>query len=263
MSNLAQSFYQFLTYYEASQLSCGVILAKCKNLTKELLENVKQDLEKDRPNVAAQFVYDQSKNILGVILDEQKLGDTHFYCLLVKEHLLKRSLLAGSLMVASFPESAESAGQMLMRMIQEMKEPGGFGEIMIYDRHFEGRADEAARILLVNHDETVTEFLRIFLQRKGYHVFVASDGMDGVNKFQEVTPDLVITDLNLPIINGYQLIERIKETADSEHPSKIVVLTDRRLEEDVSKSFALGASDYISKPFSPIELEARVKRLIS
>lgn len=263
MSTLVQTFYQFLTNHEASQLSCGVILAKCKNFSKELLENMKIDLKKDRPTVAAQYVYDQSKGILGIILKEQKLGDTHFHCLLVKDYLLQRNALAGSLLVASFPESTDSAARMLMRMIQETKESGSLGEIKIFDEQSENSMGETTSILLVNNDETVTEFLRIYFQRKGYHVHVASDGMDGVNKFREVAPDLVITDLNLPIMNGYQLMERIKHHVQSERSSKIVVLTDKRLEEDVSKSFALGASDYITKPFSPVELEARVKRLIS
>ncbi|WP_246009304.1 response regulator transcription factor [Brevibacillus fluminis] len=261
LSSLVQSFYQFLTHCEENRLSCGAILARCKNFSKELLDTMRFDLEKERPTVVAQYVFDASKGILGVIVEGQKLSDTHFHCLLVKDYLLQRNLLGGSLLVASFPESAETASEMLIRMIQEIKEPGVLGAIKIYDHRIEERQEEAASILLINNDETVTEFLRIYLQRKGYQVHVACDGMDGVNKYQEVTPDLVITDLNLPIMNGYQIMERIRNEA--KQASKIVVLTDKRLEEDVSKSFAMGASDYITKPFSPTELEARVKRLIS
>lgn len=263
MSRLVHAFYQFLTYYEESRLPCGAILAMCKNFSKDLLDIMRYDLEKERPDVKAQYVYDQSKGIMGVMLDGQKLGDTHFHCLLVKEYLLQRNLLGGGLLVASFPESADSASNMLIKMVQEIKETGEPGEIKIYDHRIEQKEEDAARILLVNSDETVTEFLRIYFQRKGYQVHVARNGMDGVNMFQEVTPDLVITDLNLPIMNGYQLMERIKHQPIRDGNSKIVVLTDKRLEEDVSKSFALGASDYITKPFSPAELEARVKRLIS
>jgi two-component system, OmpR family, response regulator len=147
-------------------------------------------------------------------------------------------------------------------MLHEVKELTSFGEIKLFDQGSAGKDEGAASILLVNHDETVNEFLSIYLQRKGYQVTVANDGVDGVQKYHEMTPDLVITDLNLPIMNGYQLIEKIKHP-EAVRDSKIVVLTDKKLEEDVKKSFALGASDYITKPFSPVELAARVKRLIS
>ncbi|MCI4601742.1 response regulator, partial [Escherichia coli] len=156
-----------------------------------------------------------------------------FYALRVKDYLQEHKLLAGSLLIASFPESSRSSGQMLMRMIQEMREPDAHGEIKIYEQN-PAQKEGPASILLVNHDETVNEFLSIYFQRKGYLVTVANDGMDGMEKYQEVAPDLVITDLNLPILNGYQLMEKIKDISAS--MSKIMVLTDKRLEEDVQKS---------------------------
>ncbi|KQL48330.1 histidine kinase [Brevibacillus choshinensis] len=262
MSNLVPAFYQLLGEMEASQTSCGVILVTCKNLSKEGLEAIKVAFETDTPDVTAHYEYDKTKNILGVGLEGQKLSDTHFHALRVKDYLLEKHLLSGSMLIASFPESSRSSRQMLMRMMQDIKELEGFGEIHIYDPVTADGQEDQTSILLVNSDQTVNEFLTIYLQRKGYQVNVASDGMEGMQKFQEMMPDLVITDLNLPVINGYQLMERIKRT-EKDYTSKIVILTDKRLEEDVQKSFALGASDYITKPFSPVELEARVKRLIS
>ncbi|NQF14789.1 response regulator transcription factor [Brevibacillus sp. HB1.3] len=263
MSNLVPVFYEHLSKMEEKQLACGVILAACKNLTKESMELIKQDLgtsSGDGSEIALHYAYDKNKQLFGILLEGQKLSNTHFYALRVKDYLQEHKLLAGSLLIASFPESSRSSGQMLMRMIQEMREPGVHGEIKIYEQN-PAQREEPASILLVNHDETVNEFLSIYFQRKGYLVTVANDGMDGMEKYQEVAPDLVITDLNLPILNGYQLMEKIKHISAS--MSKIMVLTDKRLEEDVQKSFAMGASDYITKPFSPVELEARVKRLIS
>jgi two-component system OmpR family response regulator len=262
MSNLVPVFYELLRKMEASRMSCGVILADCKNLSKDWLETMKRDLEQTISGITAHYSHDKNKNLFGVLLEQQTLSDTHFHSLLLKDYLMNRNLLSGSLLIASFPESFKSSGQMLMRMIQDMKDCERVGEIKIYDHQDWDRETEAATILLVNHDRTVNEFLSIYLERKGYQVAVAHDGMDGVQKFREIHPDLVITDLNLPIMNGYQLMEHIKQL-ESEGISKIVVLTDKRLEEDVQKSFALGASDYITKPFSPVELEARVKRLIS
>ncbi|WNC16206.1 response regulator [Brevibacillus brevis] len=256
MSNLRAAFQQRLSQLEANRTSCGVILAACSNFSKEELEAMRKHFEQSAPAITTHYAFDGT-GIVGVLLEQQKLGDTHFHALLVKEYLLDRRLLSGSLLIASFPDGARDTGQTLMKMTQDIRQLERLGEIHIYDRE-----REQASILLVNPDETVNEFLSIYLQRKGYRVIVASDGMEGVQKYQEVGPDLVITDLNLPVINGYQLMERIKH-AGSERYSKIVVLTDKRLEEDVQKSFALGASDYITKPFSPVELEARVKRLIS
>ncbi|MGK5509371.1 response regulator transcription factor [Brevibacillus formosus] len=263
MSNLVPVFYEHLGKMEEKQLACGVILVACKTLTKESMELIKQDLgtsSGDGFEIALHYAYDKNKQLFGILLEGQKLSNTHFYALRVKDYLQEHKLLAGSLLIASFPESSRSSGQMLMRMIQEMREPGAHGEIKIYEQN-PAQKEEPASILLVNPDETVNEFLSIYFQRKGYLVTVANDGMDGMEKYQEVAPDLVITDLNLPILNGYQLMEKIRHISAS--MSKIMVLTDKRLEEDVQKSFAMGASDYITKPFSPVELEARVKRLIS
>lgn len=252
---------QLLAELQASRRSCGVILAACRQLGRKSLEALKRDMGLESQGLSAHYAYDESDQILGVFLEDQKLSATHYYALMLKDVLLERSLLAGSLLVAPMSAGSTAAGDALQRMKQELKGLEGFAEVRFYD-HRVLDSEETARILLVNHDQTVTEFLSIYLQRKGYQVTVASDGMTGVQKYREIAPDLVITDLNLPVINGYQLIQHIQEEM-SEQKSKIVVLTDKRLEEDVQKSFALGASDYITKPFSPVELAARVKRLIS
>ncbi|QRG68926.1 response regulator transcription factor [Brevibacillus choshinensis] len=268
MSNLVPAFQQLLGEMEASQTSCGVILVACKDLANDGVEAIRNAFEKDTPDVTAHYAYDKTKRVLGVLVVGQKLGETHFHALRVKEYLLERQLLSGSMLITSLSGGPRSSGQMqmsrqtLMKMMQDIRGMEGLGEIHIYDPVAEDSVEDQASILLINSDQTVNEFLTIYLQRKGYQVNVASDGVEGMQKFQEVLPDLVITDLNLPVINGYQLIERIKR-AEVDCTSKIVILTDKRLEEDVQKSFALGASDYITKPFSPVELEARVKRLIS
>lgn len=262
MSTLVPAFNGLLTQWEASETSSGVILAACRNFSKDWKDDLKRELEQQFPAVSAHCAYDHHKQILGILLERQTLGNTHFYALVAKDYLVQRGLLSGSLVIAELPPNAAFASQVITRMIQEKQGLEGSGDINIYDHSSGAGKDEAARILLVNHDETVNEFLSIYLKRKGYQVTVAHDGMEGIQKFRDSSFDLIITDLNLPVINGYQLMERISHLAH-ERMSKIVVLTDKRLEEDVQKSFALGASDYITKPFSPVELEARVKRLIS
>jgi two-component system OmpR family response regulator len=106
------------------------------------------------------------------------------------------------------------------------------------------------------------ELLKTRLSEQGYDVFVAQDGLQGLQIYEEVKPQLVITDLMLPSLNGYQLIRKIKNN-DREfgnRDSKIIVLTGRRTENDIERCFELGAADYVRKPFSPIELEARIRK---
>ncbi|MNI91154.1 Alkaline phosphatase synthesis transcriptional regulatory protein PhoP [compost metagenome] len=98
------------------------------------------------------------------------------------------------------------------------------------------------------------------MHKKGYNVHFANNGREGIEKYLELKPDLVITELNLPIMDGYQLINTIKNSEHVNH-YKIMVLTNKRLDEDIRKSFEMGVSDYMTKPFSPIELAARIKRL--
>ena len=252
---------RLFTGLQSRDHSCGVILAVCKEDCDKRLDLLEKDMAFRSKAFSARYAYDPEQAILGVLLEEQRLSGTHYFALILKDYLQGHNLLAGNLLIASFPVNVPETGQTLMRMMQELRELDGSGEIRIYDTRVLS-SKEAARILLVNHDETITEFLSVYLQRKGYEVTVASDGMTGVQKYREIAPDLVITDLNLPVINGYQLMQRIQDERAGRQ-SKIVVLTDKRLEEDVQKSFALGAADYITKPFSPVELAARVKRLIS
>lgn len=153
---------------------------------------------------------------------------------------------------------------MLASMIREMAEAkDGQGEIRIFNS---GRLiqSDAPSILIVDQDEMMHDFLQINLQRKGYNVCVAKDGMEGLELYEQRKPDVVITELHLPVIGGYQLMDRIRNShVYTKKQSKIMVLTEKRLEEDLIRSFESGVSDYMTKPFSMNELEARMKRLLS
>lgn len=88
--SLYDSFHHFLHYYQVSRLACGVIVASCANLSREALEELQAFMGKEEPKAAAQFCYDQDKGILGILLDDQKIGYTHFYSLYVKDFLEKK-----------------------------------------------------------------------------------------------------------------------------------------------------------------------------
>jgi two-component system KDP operon response regulator KdpE len=111
------------------------------------------------------------------------------------------------------------------------------------------------RILIVDDEPQITRVLRTSLQGNGHEVTVAQDGMDALTKFMSVEPELVITDLAMPVMNGIELTREIRQR--SQVP--VIVLSVRS--QDASKVAALdeGADDYITKPFSIQELLARVR----
>lgn len=256
---LQDAFEFFLTYYEAGQISYGIILVESQEMSEKNLQEMKIHFGKEG-SFFAQYYYDTESSILAILIDNQKLSFTHYHSLIVKNYLQECNLLAGQILIASFPENGESPVQILNDMLDEMsKSTSEAGEIRIFN--FEAlKAKPQNSILVVNDDVTVNEFLGIFLQKKGYKLYSAQNGKEGIEKFVEHKPDLVITELNLPIIDGYQLINRIKNSG-SVPDCKIMVLTDKRLDEDIQKSFQMGVSDYMIKPFSPIELAVRIKRL--
>lgn len=120
-------------------------------------------------------------------------------------------------------------------------------------------------ILVTDSDETVCELLKVRLGGRGYAVYTATDGLTGLKMFEEIRPRLIITDLMLPAMNGYQLIRKIKsrEREHGKHDCKIIVLSGRKTEYDIERCFELGAADYVKKPFSPIELEARIRKQLA
>jgi two-component system, OmpR family, KDP operon response regulator KdpE len=111
------------------------------------------------------------------------------------------------------------------------------------------------RILVVDDEPQITRVLRASLTSSGYDVLLARDGIEAFDLFRESTPDLVITDLFMPRMDGIELTRAIRQTADT----PIIVLSVR--EQETMKVAALdeGADDYVTKPFSMQELLARVR----
>ena len=115
------------------------------------------------------------------------------------------------------------------------------------------------KILIIEDEEAMVEGLRFNLEARDYLVIAALDGEAGLIKAEEEQPDLVILDLMLPRLNGYEVCKRLKET----HPElPIVMLTAKSQEADIVTGLDLGADDYITKPFSVLELLARINALL-
>ncbi|MDQ3931772.1 MAG: response regulator transcription factor [Actinomycetota bacterium] len=115
-----------------------------------------------------------------------------------------------------------------------------------------------ARILVVEDDTTVAEVVGRYLAREGFEVDLVCDGLDAVEHAAGAPPDLVILDLMLPGIGGYEVLRRLRAMA----PLPIVILTARGEEDDRVRGLRTGADDYVTKPFSPRELTARVHALL-
>lgn len=111
------------------------------------------------------------------------------------------------------------------------------------------------KILIVEDEETMVTSLRALLAREGYQVVTARDGPDGVDAAKTSRPDLILLDLALPGLDGLEVCRRIRVFSTA----PIIMLTARAGERDKVAGLDVGADDYVTKPFSPRELIARVK----
>jgi DNA-binding response OmpR family regulator len=114
------------------------------------------------------------------------------------------------------------------------------------------------KILVVDDDVELVGLLRFALTGAGYEVVTAFDGEQALARLADSAPDLVVLDVNLPILDGFAVLERLRR--HSEVP--VMMLTVRSAEEDEVHGLDLGADDYLKKPFSPRALLARVRSLL-
>ena len=116
-------------------------------------------------------------------------------------------------------------------------------------------------IVVADDEEDILELVALGLERVGYVVHRAADGEQALALMQEHTPDVAILDVAMPKLDGFELTRRLRNDAATSE-IKIVLLTARVQEADVDAGLAAGAHDYITKPFSPQELQERVAALL-
>lgn len=116
----------------------------------------------------------------------------------------------------------------------------------------------AQRVLVVDDDPIVSEVLTRYLVKDGFEVDEAEDGEAAVAAFQKRLPDLVLLDLMIPKLDGFEVFDHIRSIAEI----PVIMLTAKREEEDRIAGLEMGADDYVSKPFSPAEAVARVRAVL-
>lgn len=122
-------------------------------------------------------------------------------------------------------------------------------------------------ILLIDDDPTLLELLSSQLQTAGYHTLTARDGASGLKLVEKSAPDLVVLDVMMPNMNGWEVCERLRARRDVPperlYPIAIIMLTAKGEEIDKLRGFRLGVDDYVTKPFSFAELVARVGAVLA
>ena len=121
--------------------------------------------------------------------------------------------------------------------------------------------DRAPRVLIADDDRDILELVGFRLETSGYDVLKAEDGEDALRVAAESAPDLVVLDVMMPKLDGYEVTRRLRaEEATARIP--VILLTARVQEADIARGFEAGADDYLKKPFSPRELGARVQAVL-
>jgi DNA-binding response OmpR family regulator len=116
----------------------------------------------------------------------------------------------------------------------------------------------AKRVLVVDDDVKTVELVKLYLNRDGYRVLTAYDGVEALRLAREGHPDLIVLDLMLPGVNGLEVCQTLRSESDV----PVIMLTAKTTDRDKLKGLDTGADDYVTKPFSPRELAARVRAVL-
>lgn len=116
-------------------------------------------------------------------------------------------------------------------------------------------------ILLVEDSETIHKLVSRKLKKDGFRFEYRENGKEGLDAVRELKPDLVILDVMLPSMNGFEILRQIRSDKDLAD-TKVIMLTSKNRSEDIEKGFSLNVDDYIDKPFKPTELVLRINKIL-
>lgn len=120
---------------------------------------------------------------------------------------------------------------------------------------------KSKKVLVVDDEPYILRSLRMILEMEGYQVETATDGLEALKKVSENKPHLILLDIMMPHMDGYEVAKRIKEDPMTSDIS-ILVLTAKGLEKDKMRSISLGVDEHLTKPFSPTKLLEKVKEIL-
>jgi len=122
------------------------------------------------------------------------------------------------------------------------------------------RSGKSRKILVVDDERHIVRLVQVNLERAGYQVIAAFDGKEALKKIGSEKPDLVVLDVMMPYMDGFQVLKQMKaEAATKDIP--VIMLTAKAQDADVFRGWASGVDMYLTKPFNPLELMTFVKRI--
>jgi type IV pilus assembly protein PilB len=119
-----------------------------------------------------------------------------------------------------------------------------------------------ARVLIVEDSPTVVTVVKYFLENEGFEVLVAADGLEGLNLARQSAPEIVVSDLNMPGMDGIALVQELRADPRTK-AAGIIMLTSEDSVESEARGLAIGADDYLAKPVEPKRLAARIKAILA
>lgn len=114
------------------------------------------------------------------------------------------------------------------------------------------------KILVVEDEPLIRKMMELKLNKEGYEIISSEDGKDALLKIESENPDMIITDIMMPYVSGLEIVGKVRQNKERNIP--IIVVSTMGQEATVEEAFKLGADDYLTKPFSLVELAMRIKR---
>ena len=119
------------------------------------------------------------------------------------------------------------------------------------------------KILLIDDNQDIRDLMRLMLEKAGHLVFEAEDGSKGLTKAREIKPDLILLDVMMPGLSGFQVLEQLRQEKDSQlREVPTLMITAKSQSEDIDRALELGATGYIVKPFRQVKFIEKVNSLL-
>ena len=124
----------------------------------------------------------------------------------------------------------------------------------------EGILEIMKKVLIVDDEPNILMSLDFLMRKEGYEVFIARDGAEAIKIIDDNNPDVIVLDIMMPTVDGYEVCQYVKNNHQKSH-IKVIFLSAKSKKEDIEKGYEMGADSYMTKPFSTRDLMKEVKRI--